>query len=237
MQSKRPAPAPAPFHRAKVLESRLEQRVQAYSSLAQRINADLICDEENPLIGGGEERALATDIENDLAELLECINNMRTASNEASAGSNEDILVRRHHEIHFDYSTEFKNISATVHRKRESMDLFASSKKLSTATGAGAGAGGDSSVDMLLRERSSIAASMRSINEVIAQAFDAKSGLLGQRGALGGASLGLAGIANNVPSFNRLIDGITRKKLKETLIVALFCGVLLCFTIWWVFLR
>lgn len=224
--------------RAKMLEARLENRVQSYSSIAQKINADLMCDEENPLIGGGEEQRLAADIENDLAELSECINTMRTTSNEASAGSHEDVLIRRYHEIHFDYSTEFKNTSTTVNRKRESMDLFASSKKFNSSGNANcAEGGGDSATDMLLRERSSIVQSMRSINEVIAQAFDAKTGLLGQRGSLGGASMGLAGITNNVPSFNRLIEGITRKKLKETVIVGVFCAVLLCFTIWWVFLR
>jgi len=216
--------------RAKALEARLENRVQSYSSLAQQINADLTCDEENPLMGSGEEQTLSSEIENDLAELSTCINSMRTAAQECSSGAHEDVLVRRYHEIHFDYSTEFKNTSASVHRKRESMDLFASSKKLQ-------GNDGDSSVDKLLRERSSIAASMRSINDVISQAFDAKNSLLGQRSTLGGANSSLGSITANVPSFNRLIEGISRKKLKETIIVAVFCGVLLCFTIWWLFLR
>jgi len=220
--------------RAKALEARLENRVQSYSSLAQRINADLTCDEENPLMSGesGEEHALSSEIENDLAELSTCINSMRSATQEASSGAHEDVLVRRYHEIHFDYSTEFKNTSASVHRKRESIDLFAGAKKMQ-----GQGGDGDSATDKLLRERSSIAASMRSINDVISQAFDAKNSLLGQRNSLGGANSGLSSIAANVPSFNRLIEGISRKKLKETIIVAVFCGVLLCFTIWWLFLR
>jgi hypothetical protein len=216
--------------RAKVLEARLENRVQSYSSLAQRINADLTCDEENALIESAKEQALSRDIESDLAELAQCISSMRTASQEGVVGSHEDVLIRRYHEIHFDYSTEFKNTSTTVHRKRESMDLFASSKK-------SRGSEGDSSIDKLLRERSSIAASMRSINEVISQAFDAKNSLLGQRNTLGGANSGLASITNNVPSFNRLIEGISRKKLKETIIVGVFCATLICFTIWWLFLR
>ena len=41
----------------------------------------------------------------------------------------------------------------------------------------------------------------------------------------------------NVPSFQRLIDGVQRKKTRETMIVATFIGILLCFTIWWLFLR
>jgi len=216
--------------RAKALEARLENRVQSYSSLAQRINADLTCDEENPLIESGEEQSLSSGIENDLAELSECINSMRTATQEGSSGTHEDVLVRRYHEIHFDYSTEFKNTSASVHRKRESMDLFNGSKRLQ-------GNDGDTATDKLLRERSNIAASMRSINDVISQAFDAKNSLLGQRSSLGGANSSLSSITANVPSFNRLIEGISRKKFKETMIVGVFCAVLLCFTIWWLFLR
>jgi ammonia channel protein AmtB len=41
----------------------------------------------------------------------------------------------------------------------------------------------------------------------------------------------------NVPGFGRLIDGIQRKKSYEQIIIAVVIGVLLCFTIWWVFLR
>ena len=43
--------------------------------------------------------------------------------------------------------------------------------------------------------------------------------------------------AANVPGFGRLIDGIQRKKSTEQIIIAVVIGVLVCFTIWWVFLR
>ena len=38
--------------------------------------------------------------------------------------------------------------------------------------------------------------------------------------------------AATVPTFQRLIEGVQRKKTRETLIVAAFIAVLLCFTIW-----
>lgn len=41
-------------------------------------------------------------------------------------------------------------------------------------------------------------------------------------------------ITANVPGFGRLIDGIQRKKSRETMVIALVVGVLLCFVIWWV---
>lgn len=219
------------FHRrAKILEARLETKVQRYSNVAQKINADFLCDEENPLMESKEEQELAVDIERDLQELLDCINGMRSCTETlTSSSSHQEVLIKRYHEIHFDYSSEFKNTSSTVQRKRESMELFQSSKKLSGEE--------DSSVAKLLRERNSIAQSMKSINEVISQAFEARNALLGQRNTLGGASTGLNNLASNVPSFNRLIDGIQRKKTRETLIIAVVVGILVCFTIWWTFLR
>ena len=65
------------------------------------------------------------------------------------------------------------------------------------------------------------------------QAFETRNTLGSQRSSLAGANSGLAGIASNIPSFGRLIDGIQRKKYKESLVVALFVAVLICFTLWW----
>jgi len=187
------------------------------------------CDEEAGLVESKEEASLSSDIERDLAELSECINAMRGVGSSSSS----EVLIKRYHEIHFDYSNEFKNTSATVQRKRESIELFQSSNKLHMTNGGAQ----DSSVAKLLRERSSIAASMKSINDVIAQAWDTKNSLLGQRSTLQGSHSGISGLAAQVPSFGRLIDGIQRKKLKESLIVAVVVGLLLCLTLWYVFLR
>ena len=184
--------------RAKTLEARLETKVQKYSSLAQKINADFLCDEENPLIESKEEQSLSSEIERDLHELSECINNMRTVTTNGAStpgGNHHEVLIKRYHEIHFDYSTEFKNTSATVNRKRESMELFHSSKNLRIDEQ-------DSSVAKLLRERSSIAASMKSINDVIAQAFDTKSVLSNQRSVLASAAGGLSGLAGSIRLLN-----------------------------------
>mmetsp|Transcript_13394 Transcript_13394/g.18349 ORF Transcript_13394/g.18349 Transcript_13394/m.18349 type:complete len:202 (-) Transcript_13394:311-916(-) len=170
--------------KAKSLESRLEKKVHTYSTIAQRINADFLCDEENPLIENHDEQVLASEIERDLADLFECIQGMRNASGGGSLSNHQEVLLKRYHEIHFDYSTEFKNTSSTVQRKRESMELFQSSKNLHKDDQ-------DSSVAKLLRERNSIAASMKSINDVISQAFETKNALLGQRSSLSGSASGL----------------------------------------------
>eukprot|EP00388_Colpodella_angusta_P043274 GDKK01058989.1.p1 GENE.GDKK01058989.1~~GDKK01058989.1.p1 ORF type:complete len:156 (-),score=13.17 GDKK01058989.1:253-720(-) len=153
--------------------------------------------------------------------------------NGGSLSNHQEVLIKRYYEIHFDYSTEFKNTSATVQRKRDSMELMQqSSRNQHNSDGAQ-----DSSFSKLLREKTSIAASMKSINDVISQAFETKSSLVGQRSSLVGSSGGLSSLTANVPGFGRLIDGIQRKKSRETMVIAVVVGILLCITIWWVFLR
>lgn len=219
-----------PLHfKAKSLEARLEKKVQSYSTVAQKINANFLCDEENPLIENDDEQQLASEIERDLAELYDCIQNMRQC-NGGSLSNHQEVLIKRYYEIHFDYSTEFKNTSATVQRKRESMELMNSSQSLHKDEQ-------DSSVAKLLREKVSIAASMKSINDVISQAFDTRNALAEQRASLLGSSGGLSNLTASMPGFGKLIDGIQKKKSRETMIIAVVIGLLLCFTIWWMFLR
>lgn len=219
--------------RAKALEARLEGKVQRYASLAQKINADFLCDEENPLLENREEQELANDIERDLNELSECIDGMRHCSGRPSGVMSEhhqDVLIKRYQEIHFDYSSEFKNTSTAVARKRESMELFNSSKKMHADDN-------DSSVAKLLRERNSIAASLRSVNDIISEAWETRSSLSSQRSTLLGASGGLAGLSARVPTFNSLIDNIQRKKYRESLVIVVTVSTIICFFIWWIFLR
>lgn len=64
------------------------------------------------------------------------------------------------------------------------------------------------------------------------QAFETKNSLVAQKGTLGNATGGLGGLSSNVPGIGKLIDGISKKKYRETIIVALAVSVLICFTIW-----
>lgn len=98
---------------AKATEARLEASVQRYSMLAQKINADFLCDEENPLItdSHAEEQALAVQIERDLVELNQFIGRMKdsiTGNLQSPSGHQQEMIVRRFTEIHYDYATEFK---------------------------------------------------------------------------------------------------------------------------------
>lgn len=220
--------------RAKILEVRLEQRVQAYSTHCARLDEAnySVKDIEGGLRVGIEEQTLARDVEMDLNEMTECIDAMRAQC----SGHNQQEVFKRFHEVHFDYSSEYRKSSSLINNKRQRAELFGTSNGEQSVIGS-ASSGEDSAVNRLLRERSGIANSMRSVNEVIAQAFDAKGHLLGQRSMLGSTTLSLTGLARSVPGFGKLVDGLSKKKFRENAIVAAFCGVLCFFTFWWTFLR
>jgi hypothetical protein len=94
--------------------------------------------------------------------------------------------TQRYREIHFDYNSEFKTTTTSIQRKRETAELFASSRYWAScvtvlsvfldaanrmrAFGCRTGRDAeddDSDMARLLRERSSLAASMRSIQDVV----------------------------------------------------------------------
>ena len=52
------------LQRAKLLESRLEGNVSRFGTISQKVNADFLCDEENPLVDR-EEQDLTSDVERD----------------------------------------------------------------------------------------------------------------------------------------------------------------------------
>jgi hypothetical protein len=66
------------------------------------------------------------------------------------------------------------------------------------------------------------------------QANEAKNALLGQRSSLSSAAGGLGTLVANVPSLNRLIEGIQKKKHREKAIIAVVIGLLICFSLWWI---
>ncbi|CAN0321726.1 unnamed protein product, partial [Scytosiphon promiscuus] len=82
----------------------------------------------------------------------------------------------RYREILFDFSTEFKKTSAALQRKRETTELFKSSR-------GGAGQG-DLEQEHLLREQNAIHSSLQSATGVLGQAAEARESLRHQRATL-----------------------------------------------------
>ena len=94
-----------------------------------------------------------------------------------------------------------------------------------------------SATSKLLRERSGITNNMKGVNDVLESAYEAKSLLMSQRNTMSTTWTGLSGMMKNVPSFNQMINKITSKKHRENVIVYAVIAVLICFSLWWMFMR
>ncbi len=119
--------------RAKGIEGRLQSRIDQYSSIAQKLNSNYLYDEERgSLLSGGEASELSKEIEMDLNDLNECITamkdyNLNLSSHPSSGSLNgananngtgtsvrmNDELIKRYHEIYYDFNSEYKNVSVS----------------------------------------------------------------------------------------------------------------------------
>lgn len=218
--------------RAKGLEASLEVKIQSFSVLAQKMNADFLCDEESATMTRTDEDRMAKEIDRLLIELNECISSMKEYEESVPnfGGSHKDNLIKRYDEIYFDYKTEFQSTSTALRRKRESVMLFESAEIKNHDEE-------NSATAMLLDERNTIANSMRNIGDVIGEATEAKVFLKNQRGLLDGGFSQLGGLNTRLPTFDQVIDGIQKKKFKDQAIIAAIIGLCLIFIIWWTCLR
>ena len=215
----------------KLLENQLESKLAIFGGMVAKASGDL---EGGSTVTSGS--TLSADIDNDLNDMNKSISMMR---NDGDSTTRHDFVLRRYESIYSDYMAEYAKLSSRLQRAKETNELFQYKDRqgrTQAANSYGPDEGGNAT-DKLLRERSSIAGSLKGVNEVISQAYEAKDALFNQRGVLSGASQGLLGMIRSVPTFNKLINAMSKKKDKENLIVAALISVLAIFTIWWVLLR
>eukprot|EP00903_Cladosiphon_okamuranus_P012505 g11709.t1 len=207
------------------LEADLEVKTQAYSRLSQRVNSDILYDAEDPE-DGTQEQLLAGEIDQLLSSLGEC--NERMGEQVAKGGRKADsAMLQRYREILFDFSTEFKKTSAALQRKRDTTELFKSSR---ADRGEGGGAG-DFEQEHLLREQNAIHSSLQSATGVLGQAAEARESLRHQRATLGAASSTLSSMQTRFPAINRVVEAIQKKKAKDRLIIACVISACILFSL------
>jgi len=211
---------------AKQIEGVLEEKVSAYSRLAQRMHSDMLYDEENPLMEGQEEQSLAIDIENLLASLAECNERMSACVATGTRTANA-ALLQRYREIYFDYKRDFDETGCAIQRKREQVELFRG------ATAARVGADADSGMSHLYREQDALDSSLRSAGSVIGQAGQVRSALWSQRKSLAASGGALGQLSNRFPSIGRVIVAIQQRRYRDNMVVGFVIAVCICFAIWW----
>lgn len=211
---------------AKKVERVLEEKVSAYSRLAQRMHSDLLYDEENPLMESREEHALAGEVEALLSSLQECNERMAVCVSSGNKTANS-ALLQRYREIYFDFKRDFTDTAGQIQRKREQAELF---------RGASASRKGDDTGEShLYREQDALSSSLKSAGSVIGQAEEVRSSLWNQRKLLESSSGALGQLSTNFPSIGRVIGSIQQRRYRDNMCVGLVIALCICFTLWWLF--
>jgi hypothetical protein len=139
--------------------------------------------------------------------------------------------AQRLREVVHDYRTTLRKAAAAVAARKNHAALFGGA---AGREGGGAGGGPDAAAtDSLLRERSSLAASHRAIDDIIAQAAHARETLQHQRTSIAASISGLAGIAATMPGVTGLIDAVRSRRLYNNRVVGAVIGLCICFTLWY----
>lgn len=176
-----------------------------------------------------EEQVLARDIQRSLQALGDLISEKLSPAAELSGKAQHSLLVKRWREILFDVTSDFNKTTTTLARKRDYSEL------LQNASSQNQNAENTSDMDHLLRERNSIQNSMSTSASIIAQASDTYSDLRQQGASLKGVGGSISRITQAVPSLNRVVESIRRKKSRDDYIVAGVIATCIVFTLWYVF--
>ncbi len=121
-----------------------------------------------------------------------------------------------------------------VRRKKEARELMRGAVT-NGAAGAGGGGGEGDGMEHLLRERSSIDASLNSTNAILSQASSVRNELRTQGQNLRGISGTMSVIAGHVPGLNGLIDKIKKKRMQDDRVVSGVVAGCILFTLWYLF--
>jgi golgi SNAP receptor complex member 1 len=224
------------LQRSKLLENRIISKLEMFSSLNNGGDIESGSSSSN-VSTYDSSKSLANDIDMDLNEMDKCINTMHRDPTQMSH-TNKQHQVKRLEEIHCELGIEYRNIKAIWLRNAPNHDPNQKSTSSSQHTHNKSNINNESSAtSKLLRERSGITNNMKGVNDVLESAYEAKSLLMSQRNTMSTTWTGLSGMMKNVPSFNQMINKITSKKHRENVIVYAVIAVLICFSLWWMFMR
>lgn len=239
----------------RIIESKLETKIQSYSWLSTKISGggnsgELLHDEENPLLESEEEANLANEIEDLLATLSDCNERMGTMVKIGAQGSNS-ALLQRYREILFDFSSEYKKINQIFQRNRETAELFRNRQNSSIrqqslfsseSNSHNVNKNGDqentqhgSAMELLMQERRGISSSIRSVSSIISQALEITDNLTAQRESITNSTGRMGNVNTGLPSINRMVGIIQQKKTRDNVIIGSLIGFCICFSLWYCF--
>ncbi|KAI0514316.1 Golgi SNAP receptor complex member 1-2 [Dendrobium catenatum] len=204
---------------ARKIEGDLDIKLSSYAKLAARFtHASGITDNGSPNIGANRSwTSMEMEIESLLEKLLDINDSMSRCAASAASTTSITQKLARHRDILHEYSQEFRRTKSNLNSMREHSELLNSVRDdISESKGSGS----MSPTMHLLRERASIHGSINLIDEVINQAQATRSVLGTQRAFFGHVQGKVKQLGDNFPKIRGLLGAISRKRSKDTLILA-----------------
>mmetsp|Transcript_23110 Transcript_23110/g.38017 ORF Transcript_23110/g.38017 Transcript_23110/m.38017 type:complete len:254 (-) Transcript_23110:96-857(-) len=221
---------------ARRLENEIDERLSTYAKHGANLNAVSIAAKSSASEGSSSSSNLGAtpsmsmrDMEqiaiaraNDIDDLLNRLSDVNDGMSRCVASSNPSSstsmmhMLQRHREILYDYTQEFKKTKANINMYREHAELLSSPSSLSREDSYKQ----SSSMDSLLRERTTISSVDRIAGDIIGQAMATRDSLTAQRDFLNNAVTKIGGIVSRFPVINNLMTSIGRKKKKDMMVLS-----------------
>ncbi|VDN12498.1 unnamed protein product [Dibothriocephalus latus] len=222
---------------ARTLENDLDSKLASFGKLGSAFgmtNYGYMQPSNQPANDTSSEyNLLSCDIEN-LLERLTQVNDKMTelvSSIEPSAvGSiSQQHTAKRHREILYDYIQDFKRIRSSYINAKNREELFASALTKSPEKPR------LDSTRLLLEENQSLLNADQALSERIAAASAIRSSLRSQHHVLKSATNSLLNLRNRFPIVNKLLNQISWRKQRDSIIVGTVFGCCLLFLLFYLF--
>ena len=170
----------------------------------------------------------AEEMTADMDALLTQLSAVVDSMSELQATPSLAHTLQRHTEILHDYNNEFRKTRASITSLKEHAELLSGAERPRVvATGGGAG------LDSLYKERTSIAMASSGADAAIETGLNLKEDLDRQRAMFASIMERVDTMSEGLPTVNRLIGQIKRKKKRDVLIMAAVVSTLLFITFSW----
>jgi len=223
---------------ARSLENDIDVKLVSYSKLGTSIGrASRGPADKQPLISQSDSvEQLGSEIENLIDQLSKVNTDMSEFAGAPGTAQSAAIhhTLQRHTEILQDYRQEFRKTAANITSLMERDDLLSSvHSDISDFRNKDKVKG--TRMDALLRESEHTRNSERLIDEQINIALETRENLVFQRETIKMFQKKLNDLTNRFPLINSLVNRISIRKRRDTIILGTVIGLCLTFCLWWIF--
>jgi len=206
----------------RTLESLIDSKLTSYSRLATTIGRE----DDDVEAGGSNERwrDLEEEVDGLLEKLRETNDELSTLLNDPTSPPSQSMsrTIQRHRDVLNDYERDTR-------RTKENVKLALDRANLLSGVRNDIDAYKSSAAEALLSERGHIDSSHRMADDLIQQAYEARSDIGQQRSVLSGINARMTSVLNTMPGINNLLSMIKSRRRRDSIIIGCVIGLCIIF--------